>query len=204
MNTTEPQLIADSEIQRAGDALGRAFFNDPLQKYFLPDEEARRSLSPQHLSRVVRYGHLLGQVFTTKDTAGAAVWLPPGETEMTDDRLEQAGLMDVGAIVGEAALSRFLGVMDFLEPFHKRDASDPHWYLLVLGVDTALQRGGFGGSLARAGVERADADGVPCYLETANETNVPFYQKQGFDVVVDTVDPTSGLRLWTFRREPRR
>lgn len=52
--------------------------------------------------------------------------------------------------------------------------------------------------------QRADADGVPCYLETANEKNVPFYQKQGFSVIVDTIDSTSGLRLWTFRREPRR
>ena len=39
-------------------------------------------------------------------------------------------------------------------------------------------------------------------LETAQPKNVPFYQKHGFDVIVDTIDPTSGLRLWTFLRKP--
>lgn len=67
----------------------------------------------------------------------------------------------------------------------------------------AVASTGIGGSLVRAGLERADADGLPCYLETVNPKNVPFYQKLGFDVIVDTVDPTSDLRLWTFLRQPK-
>ena len=51
-------------------------------------------------------------------------------------------------------------------------------------------------------IDRADAAGQPCYLETAQPTNVAFYQKLGFDRVVDTRGPGSGLRLWTFRHSP--
>jgi hypothetical protein len=43
---------------------------------------------------------------------------------------------------------------------------------------------------------------VPCYLETAQRTNVPFYCHLGFSVVDEVVEPASGLTLWTFRRDP--
>jgi hypothetical protein len=52
-------------------------------------------------------------------------------------------------------------------------------------------------------VDRADADGLPCYLETAQPDNVAFYEHLGFRRVVEVVGPQSGLRLWTFRRAPR-
>jgi hypothetical protein len=52
-------------------------------------------------------------------------------------------------------------------------------------------------------LDRADAEGLPCYLKTAQPGNVPFYQKLGFGVIADTVEPRSGLRLWTFRRTVR-
>jgi hypothetical protein len=51
-------------------------------------------------------------------------------------------------------------------------------------------------------LRRADADGLPCYLETMKERNVPFYQKYGFEVVVDELVPKGGPRLWTMKRQP--
>ena len=51
-------------------------------------------------------------------------------------------------------------------------------------------------------LDRADADGVACYLETVNAKNVPFYVARGFAVVLEAIEPASGLRLWTFRRDP--
>jgi hypothetical protein len=33
------------------------------------------------------------------------------------------------------------------------------------------------------GTSRADAAGLPCYLETATQSNVDFYTKRGFEVV---------------------
>lgn len=43
---------------------------------------------------------------------------------------------------------------------------------------------------------RAEDDGLPCYLETSNERNVPFYRKHGFAVVKEVVVPGSELRVW--------
>jgi hypothetical protein len=33
------------------------------------------------------------------------------------------------------------------------------------------------------GTSRADAAGVPCYLDTGTQSNIDFYTKRGFEVV---------------------
>lgn len=46
----------------------------------------------------------------------------------------------------------------------------------------------------------ADADGLPCYLETMKERNVVFYEKHGFQVVVGDDLPKGGPHFWTMKR----
>jgi hypothetical protein len=50
---------------------------------------------------------------------------------------------------------------------------------------------------------RADAEGLPCYLETFLDTNVPFYKRNGFDLIAEGVEPTSKCRYWTFLSRKR-
>ena len=77
------------------------------------------------------------------------------------------------------------------------------WYLFLLGVEPNCQRRGLGGALMRPVLERADAARQPCYLETENQRNVAFYLKQGFETIVNGEEAgSSGVRFWTFRRDP--
>jgi hypothetical protein len=122
--------LEESLIERAGDAMARAFFNDPLCVYMLPDEEERARLTPWHFSAFLRYAHLFGEVYTTSGTPDAtAAWLPPGESEMTAERIEQSGLNKVPQVLGAEAWGRFARVSDYIEGLHPREASEPHWYL---------------------------------------------------------------------------
>ncbi|MDP9238134.1 MAG: GNAT family N-acetyltransferase, partial [Chloroflexota bacterium] len=183
--------------------LGRAFFDDPLERYMLPDDGERLKASTARFRNVLRYGHLFGEVHAAEGLDAVALWLPPGETEMTDDRMAQAGMFELRAIVGEDAFRRFIGVVEMFDELHASDAPDPHWYLLVIGVDPPQQRRGLGSALIEPMLARADEQGLPCYLETANEGNIGFYEHLGFAIVHDIVEGESGLRLLTFRREPR-
>ncbi len=49
---------------------------------------------------------------------------------------------------------------------------------------------------------QADADGLLCYLETANPRNLPLYQRHGFQVVAEVDLPKGGPCIWTMKREP--
>jgi len=71
-----------------------------------------------------------------------------------------------------------------------------------VGVAPEAQGTGIGRAFLRPMIDQADAADQPCYLETAQPTNVAFYEKLGFDRVLDIREPQSDLRLWTFRHSP--
>jgi ribosomal protein S18 acetylase RimI-like enzyme len=93
-------------------------------------------------------------------------------------------------------------VLGAVDPYHHRDVPAAHWYVMVVGVEPAAQGSGVGRALLQPIMDRAQAAGLPCYLETAQPNNVAFYEHLGFRRLVETVDHQSGLRLWTFRRDP--
>jgi GNAT superfamily N-acetyltransferase len=194
--------LDEAQLDDAARALALAFQNDPLQSYVLPDPEERALRSPAHLATLLLYGHLFGEVTTTQGTPeGAAVWQPPG-AEITPERAVSAGFDRLSTLIGAEALQRLGRVLDYLEAVHRRDVPPEHWYLLIVGVAPAQQGQGVGRALLQPMLDKADAAGLPCYLDTAQPLAVPFYQKLGFRVLVETVDPESGLRLRTFRRDP--
>jgi GNAT superfamily N-acetyltransferase len=79
-----------------------------------------------------------------------------------------------------------------------------HWYLEVLAADLDRQGRGIGSACMRPLLDRADAEGTPCYLESSNEKNVPLYERNGFRVT-DVVDlPDDGPALFLMWRDPQR
>jgi GNAT superfamily N-acetyltransferase len=195
--------LREDDIAAASRALAEAFQDDPLQTYVFPDAVERAERSPAHFEPMLRYGLLFGEVLTTAGAPrGAAVWLGPDAWEITPARATAAGLDTFPTVMGEAAAERFFSALAAIEPLHHRDVPAGHWYVMVVGVSPAAQGSGLGRALLQPVMDRADAAGQPCYLETAQPTNVPFYQHLGFRQVVETREPKSGLQLWTFRRDP--
>ncbi|MDQ3702770.1 MAG: GNAT family N-acetyltransferase [Chloroflexota bacterium] len=92
--------------------------------------------------------------------------------------------------------------MNHTDAPHRRAVPGPHWYLLLLGTDPTQRRTGVGSALVRHGTARADAAGLPCYLDTMNEANLAFYGRHGFEIVHEGVITTGGLRTWGLRRHP--
>jgi predicted N-acetyltransferase YhbS len=52
--------------------------------------------------------------------------------------------------------------------------------------------------LIEPGLQRADAEGVGCYMETRRRANIPFYRRFGFEEVGEISLPGSPpvLRMW--------
>jgi hypothetical protein len=202
--TNHVGLIQAEQIERAAESLGRAFVDDPLQAYILPQVESRAVLGAHIFRALLTYGHKSGHVLTTSEAAGAAVWMKPGEWEMTEEGMQQVGFFDLPGTIGEDNFTRHVNFFEYIENYHRRDAPAQHWYLAVIGVDPSRQGEGLGASMIRPVLADADKAGLPCYLETAQPKNVPMYEHLGFKVLLDEVEPVSGVRFWTFLREPHR
>ena len=168
-----------------------------------PDPGKRAKLLPIHFEAIVRYGFLAEKVWTTTGDEGVIVCQPPGHLEMDSESMVKAGMMKVSARIGRGAAERFENVVKHMEPLRLRDAGAKHWYVMVIGVDPSKRGLGIGSTLLKHVSSLADLEVVPTYLETGQPENVLFYQKTGFKVVIEGIEPTSGLRFWTLKREPR-
>jgi ribosomal protein S18 acetylase RimI-like enzyme len=193
------QIMQENALKAVAQSLTDAFMNDPLQTYVFPDIEERKEKSPDHFAAILQYGLHFGEVYMSENAEGAVVWLAPGETEITPEKAEKSGLVNLPHVMGEAATERFFSVMDFLDPFHKEDMAQPHWYTMVIGVAPSFHRLGMGKALMEPVMIKARLQHTPIYLETAEPSNINFYQKLGFRIVRQLTDPSSNLKLWTFR-----
>lgn len=185
--------------------LARAFRDDPVARYLFPDGPRRARLLPWYLGSAVRYCLPYGEVYAAEDVGGVAAWLPPGKARVSNYwHMFKSGMLSAPLRVGPAAFSRLRALREYTEDAHERLAPEKHWYLFVLGVDPARQGRGIGGALTGPVLSRADAGGIPCYLETQYERNLPFYEGQGFEVVEEGAVPNGGPYFWSMYRPPGR
>jgi GNAT superfamily N-acetyltransferase len=125
----------------------------------------------------------------------AAMWLPPGV---------QPDVEHLAAITERYApadrLPDMMAVFEQMDRFHPHD---PCWFLPLIGVDPIFQGRGYGSALLRYALERCDRDGVPAYLESSNERNIPLYERHGF-VAMGVIQAGRSPKLVPMLRQPRK
>jgi hypothetical protein len=50
---------------------------------------------------------------------------------------------------------------------------------------------------------RLDREGLPAYLDTGTAENVAFYERHGFALAAELLEPKSGVLIRGMRRDPR-
>jgi GNAT superfamily N-acetyltransferase len=195
--------LEPAAYERARTALSRAFFDYELMAYVAPDPRRRKS------GVAALYGALLkdcfrwGEVYVTRDGAGAACWLPPSAAQMSLMRQVRAGMLQLPFRFGISGFNRLLAYDAMTHKLHHEHASLPHWYLSVIGVEPERQGQGVGGALMQPILARADAENIACYLETHREPNVRLYERHGFEVVERADVSGHRVPIFAMLRKPR-
>ena len=188
---------------RAAAALARAFVDYDLMVYAVPEAARRgravRALYDALLADSLRYG----EVYATRDRAGVACWLPPGREHLTVVRQLRAGMLSVPLRFGPGGFRRLLAYDTLGRALHHELAPMPHWYLSAIGVEPERQGQGVAAALLQPILQRADAAGLPCYLETHREANLRIYRKHGFDLARCADLPGHAIPVWAMLRKPR-
>jgi ribosomal protein S18 acetylase RimI-like enzyme len=182
--------------------LARAFHDDPLFNFLVPDllSQGRANLTFMH--SLVADARGFGEIWVAKagaKVAGAAVWLPPGAYPRGARRETLGVLRDLRSVPRLGSrLFVSIRLQNEIQRAHHR-VKEPHWYLSLLGADPACQRSGAGTALLAPILERADAGATPVYLETQKEENVPWYHRFGFEVV-EELRVSGSPSMWAMRR----
>ena len=190
------------EAALLGEVLADAFAEDPVFAWLIPPHLRGRdnrmhtfftSMSRSYLRR--------GKpCYLTGDASAAALWAAPGTWAMP---LSQVILEAVpNGLALRRRLFRGLRTQLQVERLHAGQ-SRPHWYLAYLGTRRDRQGQGLGSQLLREVLADADTAGVPAYLESSHERNLPLYERNGFRITGELRALGYGPAIWCMWREPQ-
>lgn len=201
--SAEAPAVADrAELPAVARDLSDAFHDDPHFDWFMRDDTSRDRERTHFFHYMVRHVAGPGRIDRPEGGGAAAVWMPfawvrQPRSFMDDLRMAPVVLRATGL----GRVGRLLRMREVMDRHHPTDRE--HLYLWFLGVTPRLQGMGIGSRLLRAGLDRADAAGLPAYLETGTERNVALYRRHGFEPIHAAPVAEGGPMMWHMWREAR-
>ena len=170
--------------------LTRAFAEDPVFDWVLPDPAARARYGPRIFDMFFAGIEPAGMRLVTPDCSAATLWHAPNPPR-------QGGLRAMWQLwrATGSALFRFRRIGKAVEAHFP---PQPFWYLHIAGADPARQGEGLGRAVVQAGLDRIGS--APVYLETAKARNLGFYESLGFRVVDEWDVRGGGPHFWSMLR----
>lgn len=199
-----PVRMGKEKVKQATNTLSRAFRNDELYSYIIPDEVKRNSILPLIFEFRIRYGLSYGEVYaSSSEVEGLAIWIPNKNIEMTLWRIAKCGGISLFLKAGKSTMKRLFDLAEYASEIHKKHANFPHWHLSPIGIDPIFQGKGYAGILLSSKLKKIDEEHLPCFLETQSEKNVLIYKRYGFKIVEEGKIPGTKLPHWAMLRDKR-
>jgi len=182
------------ELRSVCDVMGRAFLDDPVAAFLFPDPRTRAARYARFAGIAIDAFAASALVVTEPGIRSAAIWQAPAPAPLGFVR--QLRLLASLLGLTRTGFARAARMGELMSRNHLRE---PHWYLAVLGTDPDAQRLGLASAVMQPVLERCDRERKPAYLESSKASNIPFYNKHGFEVV-DELRIPGGPSLWPMIR----
>jgi GNAT superfamily N-acetyltransferase len=174
---------ADAEALTA--AFTTAFYHDPVWAPVFPDE-SRRAVQMAAMWRVYATSALrYPWTFVTPGVEAAALWIPPGGVELTQEDARELGEQIERAAGPEAAAS----AREIEERLGEGHPEGPFFHLTILATHSRHRGKGLGMGLLTETLTRVDALGGAAYLESTNPVNDERYRSVGFEPRAELIMP---------------
>jgi len=188
-----------ADVHAVAECLLSAFYEDPVWGLWaFPDERTRA----ERLYELMRFWAIAGirhpWVRMTDNAEATAIWLPPGEPEMSVEE-EAVFAPLLAALLGPRA-DEVHALLDRFDEHHPAD--EPHYYLSLWATHRDHAGRGLGTALIHDNLARVDAERMPAYLESTNPANLPRYEALGFRPLSE-FGPPGGPLITTMWRDAR-
>jgi GNAT superfamily N-acetyltransferase len=204
MQTGSGLICVDSALVKTAAAAGAAAFrNDPYMAYFFP-AESKRHLLADAFGFYIRTSLAAGEhVYAASPRCeGMTIWLDTRDKEPPAVFQCREG-MRLLLKLGPRLVFRLLAADSYLIRLRNKLVKRPHVYLALLAVRPEYQGKGFASKLVKPALEYADAERLPCYLETQNRKNVSLYRHFGFEVIYEGFVPRTPVYTFSMIRKAR-
>jgi GNAT superfamily N-acetyltransferase len=188
----EARVATENDLDGVAATLTDAFELDPIWGWAFPQRDGLEAWWRFFVNSALRYQW----VWTVDEHAAAAVWIPPGGVELTEE--EEASIEPLlNDLIGERATE----VLELLERFDSSHPDgEPHYYLSLLGTHPDHRGKGLGMALLADNLARIDAEGAAAFLESSNAANDPRYERHGFTRIGHFTRPDEQVTVSTMWR----
>lgn len=196
--TPEPVVrrATTADRERVVDTVVSAFVPDPAWAYITGGDFER--VAPRFAAALFDGRVTAGGVWVTDDCRGVAMW-----SDRTDVDAEDTDAAGVWAAYRDAVgADAWASLRRYDRAIEEHAPPRPYWYLGVLATHPSAQRSGLASAVLRPMLDRADHDGLDCWLETSVPANTQFYERRGFTERL-RVDAEGLPTTWWMRRPPR-
>jgi GNAT superfamily N-acetyltransferase len=180
--------------------LARAFYEDAVWKWFIPDDTTRAKRLERMFAAFTRGVYLRHgrDCYTTDAYDGAALWAPPEHEHMSAGDILRI-LPGWTKAIGWRELLRAKRGVDSLDRVHPHER---HYYLPFVGVAPESQGRGLGTVLMEPVLDKCDRERIPAYLEATSIGSRRCYERVGFQTRSQEPLAGDGPPFFAMWREP--
>jgi len=196
-------LTTQSNLHDLIRILTGAFRYDPLLEYLFPGNASRLEELNTFFRVNLEFGLAAGEIYCTTSMLGCAVWLFPGDRSRT--RVSRTGLPAerFKLLLDSESYRKYADFEEYMKEVHIGLQCPSYCLLLFLGVEERQRARGVGSRLMQPVLKTADEKGMPCILDTMNESNLEFYRMHNFKVCREYHICRTGPYGWTMIRRPQ-
>jgi len=188
-----------ADLPAVTETISLAFHDDPAWSWAFADADTRQAGYAVFWGFLIKGALRYPWVKMTESCEAAAVWIPPGGTEIApENEASFAPLVDqlFGSRAGE--------VLELIARFDANHPhTEPHYYLSLLGTHPGHAGHGFGMALLAESLAQIDQEHVPAYLESTNPANNSRYERHGFVATGAFYPPGHEVPITTMWRDAR-
>ena len=173
----EVRPVLREDVAAAAETIALAFRNDPVWAVALDVVDGAEDFRIRFWRFYVEGARRYDSAFSSESAGTVSVWIPPGETELSEDQGIAIHAL-VGTVLSPARARALFELWDRFDENHP--SVEPHAYLSLLATRPSHAGHGYGQAHLAADLARWDSAGIPTYLESSNPANNQRYQRQGY------------------------
>lgn len=165
------------------DLLSAAFDDNLSVNYIVHQNDKRKQRIRALMDYSFEVCYRFGKVWLSEDCKACALVLYPHQKKIN----LYAVWLDVKLIFTAVGIGGIKKALDREAKIKAKQPKEPMAYLWFIGVSPLYQHQGTGSKLLQQVIADAEQQGLPVYLETSTERNLPWYEQHGF-TEYDTLD----------------